>query len=162
MQTEPLGHCSGCDLVVPGGTAGCQAIFDGLTAKGFDQPGYFQVHRKQVDTYCLQHPDRYCASAKSLAAHLTGLCWLLEFGGDPAKGNETLRRWLNGPSPVRKPDIPFMRGKITVADVAKAQTPEAHVAAVDAWARSVWEAYFPLHALAREWVKLAIEGRKGT
>jgi hypothetical protein len=53
----------------------------GLLARDFTDAAYFRVHRMIVDTYCLQHPDRYCVSAKSLAAHLTGLCWLIEHGG---------------------------------------------------------------------------------
>ena len=64
-------RCSGCGLVVPGGTAGCQAIMDEVLARDFSDVLYFRVHRMMVDTYSLQHPERYCASAKSLAAHLT-------------------------------------------------------------------------------------------
>lgn len=74
---ETTERCSGCGLVVRGGTAGCQAIMDDLLARDFSNVAYFRVHRMMVDTYCLQHPERYCVSAKSLAAHLTGLCWLI-------------------------------------------------------------------------------------
>jgi hypothetical protein len=79
-------------LVVRGGTAACQAIFDELLARDFSDIAYFQVHRMMVDTYCLQHPDRYCVSAKSLAAHLTGLCRLIEHDGSRAVGSELVRR----------------------------------------------------------------------
>jgi hypothetical protein len=143
---------------VEGGTAGCQGIFDGLLARDFSDVAYFRVHRMLVDTYCLQHPDRYCVSAKSLAAHLTGLCWLLEHGGNRAIGSEPLRRWLNGTPRIEKPEAPSFRGSLTVADVREAADPEAHARAVELWARSTWEAYSSLHALARHWIQQALAG----
>lgn len=59
---ETAEQCSGCGLVVRGGTHGCQAIMDELLARDFSEVLYFRVHRMMVDTYCLQHPDRYCVS----------------------------------------------------------------------------------------------------
>lgn len=149
-------RCTGCGLVVPGGTAGCQQIADALWAREFGDVTYFRVHRMTVDTYCLQHPDRYCASAKSFAAHLTGLCWLLEHGGPRAVGSEALRRWLNGAVRLEKPEIPVLRGKLTVTDVRDAADPEAYARAVEDWARSTWEAYASLHSLARDWIQQAL------
>lgn len=70
--------CSGCGLVVPGGAAGCRALFEELLARDFTNSAYFRVHRMMVDVYSLQHPER--ASAKSLAAHLTNLCRLIGNG----------------------------------------------------------------------------------
>jgi hypothetical protein len=128
----PDERCAGCGLVVPDGTAGCQRIIDEIWAREFGGVSYFRVHRMTVDTYCLQHPERYCASAKSLAAHLTGLCWLLEMEGLRAVGSEALRRWLNGAVRLEKPDVPSFRGRLTVASVRDAADPEAHARAV-AW-----------------------------
>jgi hypothetical protein len=159
-RQEMTGPCSGCGLDVPGGTAGCQAIMDELLARDFSDINYFRVHRMTVDTYCLQHPDRYCVSAKSLAAHLTGLCWLIEHGGSRAVGSESLRRWLNGSPGIEKPEIPSFRGRLTVADVAGAPDPGAHAQAVDHWARCTWEAYSALHSLARYWIEQALTGRR--
>jgi len=156
---ESTDRCSGCGLVVPGGTAGCQTIVDELWAREFGDVSYFRVHRMTVDTYCLQHPERYCASAKSLAAHLTGLCWLLERSGGRAVGSDALRRWLNGPVRLEKPELPSVRGGLTVADVRDAADPEAYARAVDGWARSTWEAYSSLHSVARDWIQQALSGR---
>src|SRR4051812_15355276 len=50
----------------------------------FSDATYIGVHRLFVDAYCLQHPDEYCASFKSLAAHLAHLCWSVEHGGSVA------------------------------------------------------------------------------
>ena len=154
--TEP---CSGCGLAVEGGTTGCQAIVEELWARDLSDVAYFRVHRMAVDTYCLQHPDRYCASAKSLAAHLTGLCWLIERGGSRAVGGEELRRWLNSAPRLEKPEIPSFRGRLTVADARQAPDPEAYDRAVDGWARSTWEAYSDLHSLARHWIQQAVSGQ---
>jgi hypothetical protein len=149
-------RCSGCGLVVEGGTGGCQKIADEMWGREFGDVTYFRVHRMTVDTYCLQHPDRYCVSGKSFAAHLTGLCWLLEQGGSRATGNDALRRWLNGAVRLEKPEAPSSRGRLTVADVRDAADPEAYAAAVEAWARSTWEAYASLHALAHRWIEEAL------
>ena len=110
----------------------------------------YPVRRLAVDCYCLQHPDRYCVSAKSLAAHLTGACWALEFGG--GEGLKALQSWLNGRVPLAKPPLPSSFGRVTVVDVS---TAAALAPAVDTWARSIWAAYSELHDLARAWVRTA-------
>jgi hypothetical protein len=132
-------------------------MFDELLALHFSDVAYFTVHRLFVDTYALQHPERYCASAKSLAAHLTGLCWALEHGGNRAVGGEALRAWLDGTPRLQKPEIPSFRGSLTVADALPASGPAAHVQGVVLWARSTWEAYASLHATARGWIQKALE-----
>src|SRR5207249_6539748 len=99
-----------------------------------------------------------CASPKSLAAHLMGLCWLIERGGSRAVGSEPLRRFL-GTIALEKPALPRARGALTVADVRGAADPDAHYRAVDAWARSTWDAYAALHSIARPWIAQALGGR---
>jgi len=148
-------RCAGCGLAVAGGTAGCQAIFDELLARDFGDAVYFRRHRMLVDVYSLQHPERYCASAKSLAAHLGGLCSILEHGASPAIGAEWLRIWLDGTPRLEKPALPAFRGALTIADVRAASDPEAHGQAVERWARATWEACAPLHPVARAWVDAA-------
>ncbi len=155
---ENAERCSGCALGVAGGTAGCQAIFDELLARDFGDVGYFRLHRLLVDTYSLQHPERYCASAKSLAAHLMGLCWAIEHEGNRATGNNSLRRWLDGTPRLEKPELPCFRGELTVASLREASTPEAYARAVETWARFTWEAYSSLHSLARQWIQQALAG----
>ena len=160
--TPPREPCAGCGLVVPGGTQGCQLIMDDLIARDFSSALCFRVHRMLVDTYSLQHPERYCASAKSLAAHLTGLAWLIEHGGNRATGSEALRRWLNGRAELEKPPLPASRGALTITDVRGHHDPRSYAEAVERWARATWEAYAPLHGTAREWIAraLAAEGAR--
>lgn len=147
--------CEGCGLVVDRGTDGCQSLFDEFRAWQLVGSTY-QLQRLSVDTYCLQHPDRYCVSAKSLAAHLTGLCWALEFSGH-ASGLKALQRWLDGAGrAVEKPALPLFRGDLTVADVLSATDPVEQPTAIGRWARGTWDAYSALHPVARRWVEEAI------
>jgi hypothetical protein len=153
--------CEGCGTPAPGGTAGCQSMFEELLARDFSDVAYFSVHRLLVDTYALQHPERYCVSPKSLAAHLMGLCWAMERGGGRSIGSEALRAWLDGPARLQKPEIPSHRGKLTIADVRSTPDVAAHVRAVDLWARSTWAAYASLHETARAWIEQALAEGSG-
>jgi hypothetical protein len=146
--------CEGCGLVVDSGTDGCQSLFDELRSRQLVASSY-QIQRLTVDTYCVQHPDRYCVSAKSLAAHLTGLCWALEYSGHPS-GLKALQRWLDGHARIEKPVLPSFRGALTVADVSAAPDPEARAAAIGRWAQSTWDAYSALQPLSRRWVEEAL------
>lgn len=150
-------RCGGCGVEVEGGTAGCQRWFDELMARTWT-PTTFGIHRLMVDTYSVQHPERYCASAKSLAAHLGGLCCAFEHPYDP-RAIAALRDWLDGKRPLDKPALPGARGAITVADVRTASGPASLKEAVHRWARSAWDAYTPLHPQARTWVESALAKR---
>jgi Family of unknown function (DUF5946) len=151
-----LGACSACGASVAGGAEGCQGLFDELSLRLIGSSLAYSVRRLAVDCYCLQHPDSYCVSAKSLAAHLTGLCWALEFNGRE-RGLKALQAWLNGRVPLVKPPIPASRGLLTVQDVLDDQ--DSLGPAVDRWARTTWAAYADLHAIARRWVKEATDHR---
>jgi hypothetical protein len=130
---------------------------DECLALHFTQPAYFGVHRLFVDVYCLQHPERYCVSFKSLSAHLAHLCWTLEFGGTRAVPSEAIRLWVERHPDLEKPSIPLFRGAVTIDAVHRAKLPSDHHAAVQEWARATWDAYAELHAKAREWVAAALE-----
>ena len=154
-------RCSGCGLVIKGGSDGCQALFDEFRVYESREiaPGYAWT-RLSLDVYCLQHPDRYCVSAKSLAAHLTGVAWALEYD-DSERGLQILRRWLNGSRKLIKPELPVARGALTVQEVRSAADAAAYRAAVRRWAESTWEAYRDLHQVARGWIDAAMATRRG-
>jgi len=151
-----LDACSGCGLQIAGGEPACQALFDAFRVREAAElaPSYAST-RLTIDVYCLQHPDRYCASAKSLAAHLTGLAWAIERGGSDA-GLRALQRWLNGRVEISKPPLPELRGTVTVGDLRDINDRASYLVAVDRWSRSTWDAYAALHATARRWIDLAI------
>ena len=156
MDQDSVEACSGCGVMVTGGASGCQAIMDEILARHFSEVTYFGVHRLFVDAYSVQHPERYCVSFKSLAAHLAHLCWSLEYGGSAAIPSERIRRWVEQHPHEDKPSLPAFRGTLTVADVAAATDPASHRRAVEAWARSAWDAYVVLQPLARQWVDRAL------
>jgi hypothetical protein len=130
-------------------------MFDELTIRQFDAPVAYPLRRMIVDTYALQHPDEFCASAQSLVAHLTGLCAALEHPDHPNL-LRVLLAWLDDRPVPDKPPIPRARGRVTIVDTYQADGAEAVRRAADRWARAVWEAYAPLHARARAWVAEAL------
>ena len=117
--------CAECGFAIAEGTAGCQRAFDELVARDFSNALYGRWHRLLVDVYALQHAERYCASAKSLAAHLGGLCCALERGGD-AETYRALQRSLNGAKTFAKPAVPRARGELTIASVLPVTDPRAY------------------------------------
>ena len=150
--------CAGCDLVIPGGAEGCLELYRRVREQELRPPAYAGFGRMIWETYCVQHPDRYCISAKSLAAHLGGLCWALEHGGHPS-GYQALDRFLDGPPHFDRPALPPDRGALTIGDVAAADAPADRVRIMDGWARTTWAAYAGLQPLARRWVEAALAGR---
>lgn len=144
--------CDGCGLVLEGGAAGCQAIFDAETARQYADWRFAGRHRMCIDTYALQHPDRYCRSAISFAAHLTGLCAAFDHPDHPTLLRD-LQRWLSGRPALDRPVEPADRGALRIDELtAVGDDSAAYAAATERWARSTWAAYAALHGLAREWV----------
>jgi hypothetical protein len=161
-MSEPMNsaHCPDCGAPVAGGRAGCQALYDALAVPGsgaLGGPNRLGGMRRDLafDAYCMQHPDTYCRSAKSYAAHLTRLCCGLEYGGDP-QVYRAIQRWLNGVVPLEKPEMLAERGQMTVADLQAASSPQEMERLGQAWAEDVWEAYASQHALARQWIQIAV------
>ncbi len=102
-------RCPECGGKVAGGRGGCQELFDEI---GFMMGGDLRiaaVHRLALDSYCMQHVESYCASAKSYAAHLVGLSWGIAHVDDPAPVAPVLRV-LNRSAPLIKPPVLTDRG----------------------------------------------------
>jgi hypothetical protein len=148
-------HCPACGAPVAGGRDGCQVLMTEIQAGAYGKPGYASTYDLAFDAYCMQHPETYCVSAKSYAAHLTRLCCGVERGGGPAV-YRAINRWLSGPAPIDKPPVLPQRGQMTVADVGAAHSAAEHNALAREWAASVWAAYAHQHDLARQWIELAL------
>jgi hypothetical protein len=149
------GTCPECGMRAAPGQLDCVALRDALLARDFEQPAlYWQYHRLGVDAYCVQHSP-YVHSAKSLAAHLCGLCVALEHKNDQ---NALLRlqKWLSMNPKLVRPQLPAFRGILTIADVSGIDDPASYGRAIEAWARSAWEAYGELHSLARGWLAMSV------
>jgi hypothetical protein len=144
--------CPGCGLIVAGGAEGCQTLFDDESARQYGDARFAVRRRMVVDTFCLQHPERYCRSAISLAAHLTGMCVAMEHRGREEELNGAIQRWLSRRPELEKPPLPSARGPLTIAAVRATSDLLDHRAAVDGWARGTWDAYSGLHPIAREWL----------
>jgi len=147
--------CLACGAVVIGGRDGCQALFDALTAHAYADLTYASMRDLAFDTYCMQHLETYCRSAKSYAAHLTRLCCGLDCAGDPHV-YDAIQHWLNGSVKIAKPQELSQLGTMTVVNVRDASNAAEHIRLVRAWAASVWEAYRSQHDLAHEWIKAAL------
>jgi hypothetical protein len=157
--TEAEQVCGECGLRTAAGENDCAGLRDLLFARDFEQPAlYGQHHRLAVDSYCVQHSP-YVRSAKSLAAHLCGLCVVIEHGNDQTLLGG-IHGWLSTNPPLEKPDLPVSRGELTIAHVSGIEDPEAYGRAVDEWARSAWGAYRELHGLARQWLNLSVHRRR--
>jgi hypothetical protein len=143
--------CNECGFRGDPSGSECADLRNMLLARDFEQPVlYWRYHRLAIDTYCVQHGP-YVESAKSLAAHLCGLCVALERGND----SELLRanyQWLNGHPELHKPELPTFRGRLTIASVVGIEHSLEYGRAVEQWARSTWDAYQVLHPIAREWL----------
>jgi len=139
--------CPDCGVPV-GGREECQKLFDEVIAREFSSPAYFGVHRITVDCYALQHPDRYCASFKSFAVHLSGLCCAMEHRNDPAM-LRAIHIGLDGRHARSRPAFVERRGEVTIESIHAASDVVAHREAVYRWAISVWQAWSEYHDLAR-------------
>ncbi|MEN6610538.1 MAG: DUF5946 family protein [Methanoregulaceae archaeon] len=152
----PRDTCPHCGAKVADEAKGCRPLYVEVSMREMSDRARFAVHRLTVDAYALQHPDEYCKSPKTLATHLTGLCWFFEYGGDPAVA-AALKRWLSGnPSSIAfLPSPKALKGTLAISDIHGAEKPEEHVDSVKKWAKEVWEAWADHHDQARNWVEEA-------
>jgi uncharacterized damage-inducible protein DinB len=121
----------------------------------FSDCRYAGIHRLTVDTYSLQHADPYMISAKSFAAHLTGMCCAMEHDGDHHL-LRTLQQWLSGKrEDLEKPPLLQDVGELTIAHILDAPDAAEHERLVREWASNVWNAYAVYHDLARDWIDTA-------
>jgi hypothetical protein len=125
-----------------------------LSVRASTDPSYARLHRLAVDAYALQHPDEYCRSAKSLAAHLTGAFAAIDREADVERINDAVQRWLSRNPHLERPAPPPSRGSLTIAGL------DDDPASVRAWAASAWEAWAEHHALARSWVEEALARKR--
>ena len=105
------------------------------------------LHQLRVDTYAAQHAGEE-VPAISTAFALIGLHLALDEGCSGIDVRDThqrlvaqRRRWpgFERPASSRVPQV-------TILDVANAGSADAHIAAVERWARTVWEDWRAQHA----------------
>jgi hypothetical protein len=160
--------CQGCGVVLPeydglthpyiGANAACWALYGELLAHEYAELGYPECHRLTVDAYAVQHPGtRESRSIQSVGTHLSGLYLVLKRGLDgpaaTAMKNRVLATgprfvWLNPPHPD---------STLTVKDVLSMRREMPHCDAIEAWGRSVWDAWELHHETVQGWVEGALE-----
>ncbi|HJW48954.1 MAG TPA: DUF5946 family protein [Candidatus Limnocylindria bacterium] len=148
--------CPSCGLADAGGTEGCQRLFESIGLREYEDMRFARYHRIVVDVYAMQHPDWYGRSAKSFAAHLTGLCAWIENEAAAQSVNASVQRWLSGPSPVARPPLPPSYGSLTIRELVEAKDPVRYGEVLRRWATSTWNAYGSLHVTARAWIATSI------
>jgi hypothetical protein len=154
-KNRPDDACEDCGAAVAGGKAGCLKLFEEILAREFSDYRYGRIHRLTVDSYSLQHPDKYMRSGKSFAAHLTGMCAALEYEDAPAL-NQLVQKWLStNPQIVKPVQLPAQRGNLTIAYVHSASDADEHIKRVREWAQDVWEEWAEHHDLARQLISEA-------
>jgi hypothetical protein len=143
-----------------GASPGCWAVFGEVLAMEYGEYGYPHVHRLTVDAYAVQHPgvpSRW--SIQSVAVHLTGLYLVLDQGMDYRWATRAMARAVDSVGQSLWLEPPASPGKVTILDAHKARDLAEHTAAVELWARSVWEAWDDHHDSVRKWAVVAAGDR---
>jgi len=136
--------------------AGCWAAFGKILAREYSDPIYFSVHRLSIDAYAVQHPGKPSRqSIHSVGLHLIRLYLFLEQGLPAEHANYAMLKAAKIKHTFIWLDPPVSLGSLTVADVVKARTTQAHKRVVRAWAQSAWNAWSPHHDIIRTWWLLA-------
>jgi hypothetical protein len=141
-----------------GASAACWALYGELLAHEYGEMGYPECHRLTVDAYAVQHPGaRGPKAITSLGTHLSGLYLVLERDLDGPAATALKNRvaasepgfaWLNPPG---------ANGALNVKDVLALRKEMRHCEAIEAWARSVWEAWEIHHQTVAGWVEGALD-----
>jgi hypothetical protein len=145
-------RCPECGGAGAATSDACELRFQRLGVERFDDSELAVDWRLVVDCYSLQH-GTHILSARSLAAHLTGVCIAVEHHGDESL-QRAVQRWLSRTRELVKPAVPIARGEVTIDDVI-AVAPEERHEVVRRWVASAWDAWAEHHELARAWIATA-------
>ena len=167
MTTDPktgaaLVPCVGCGALFPEqegpvhrymeSSPGCWAAYGEVLAREYSDREFGTRHRLTVDAYAAQHPGRPSPqTVQSVAVHLISLGLVLERGFDPRRATAAIKAAASRKGSFRWLQPPASLGEVTVADVFRARDAAEHLAAVEAWAASVWRAWSAHHDTVRGW-----------
>jgi hypothetical protein len=148
--------CAGCGVVVDDITGpvhpymtsapGCWALHGQLAVRGLEWGADRGTMQCSTDAYAAQHatnPDP--RNRQSVAVHLMSLCATFELGLAPGATTRLMGRWTHRPGGY--PDLisSERHGALTIVDALAAPDAAGHAAAVQRWARSVWDGWAPHH-----------------
>jgi len=134
-----------------------QAAYNELTVWTLSLRDREFVHQHVVDAWALQHADE---NSKAIAVPFTllGMYLHLEKGytGKEVQIAHMMLGQPHGRGPGRKNwprfELPKDRGKMTALDVMAAPESERKQA-IDAWCRSLWEAFRDVQQQVRDWLR---------
>lgn len=180
-KEKNLRQCPGCKVLLPSrddlagyqkslGRYGvtspeCEALFDEVLARFFDQfstnPGLILP----IDAYAVQHPPHFehqaalniskrfiDASIQSVGIHLVILYLMVEKKMPKSEAGKIANLVLvNGPATLPYLEPPLDLGTIKITNVAKANTADELETLIWEWARSAWNAWSAHHETIRSW-----------
>jgi hypothetical protein len=146
-------NCIGCGAEVPDieypahadmrTSPGCWSLFSELLDREFSSPEYWPAHQLTVNAYALQH------SASNPALHLIALCLRFDLGFSDDRILPVMRRASKAKESLPSVEAPSAPNTVTVLDVCKATDAKEHIAAVERWAKSVWDSWSESHGTIR-------------
>jgi hypothetical protein len=145
----PRDVCHLCGAHVSDGVKGCWELISELSIRQYPDGMIGGAGFMGGDAHALQHPEIH--GKKNNAAHLLRLHWIFEHNQLAQAG--TVPRWwqqyLQGNTNIPVLEPPRDRGRLTVADVASADSAHEAAARMAQWARSVYAAWSMHHDWAR-------------
>jgi hypothetical protein len=148
--------CAGCGAVVddvPGpvhaymtSAPGCWMLHGELVVRGMRFGASRGTVQLRTDAYAAQHATNDdTRNRQSVAVHLMSLCATFDLGLVPGRTTSLIGGWTHRPGGY--PDLisPERHGDLTVVDALVAEDAATHVAAVERWARSVWDGWSTHH-----------------
>ena len=156
-----LETCRGCGAPVPtgagqphpylGASAGCWDIYTKVLCREYGEYHYPDAHRLTVDAYSVQHVGEPSQpTIRSTTLHLVGLCMVLEIGVPHENVTRAIGRVRDCSVPLYWLVPPDPPAAVTIMDVLDARTLLEHTAAVQNWARAVWQSWERHHAHIHE------------
>lgn len=154
--------CFSCGAVVPRtdgpthdymlSSPGCWQLFGDVLTREYEDVAYMANHQLTVDAYAVQHPGEATpAAARSVLFHLVSLCAVRVHGASPQEATGIIQRLAERRLEPDWWEPPENLGDVTVAEVYGCDGPESHLAAVERWADSAWEAWSPHHDTIQRW-----------
>lgn len=156
-------QCPACDVIgehngpihaYMSPSAGCWARYGEILAREFSNAANFASHRRLVDAYCGHHSiGRDRRARQSLHIHMAGLMLHFEDHLPDRKIRDFLSTAAKG-----APDFPWLEppaasSAVSYDTVYAAQDAAEHVAAVQVYAKAVFEAWAPHHASFRSLIE---------
>lgn len=137
-------------------SAACWARYGEVLAREYSDRDYWRSHRVLTDAYCGQHSvgeDR--RARQSLHLHLAGLMLHFEDRAEEQAIIGFLRKAAVG-TEFAALEMPEANLGVTIGDVFRAQDAAEHGAAVETYARDVFDAWEVHHPVFRALIERAV------